>query len=122
AARRRGAVANISPRPSITARAAVPNLPLISLSPGGAPLSTLTRRPVYSPRQRRKAQQRLRMAPATRLEYRNVTMRFADAARGGLTAVADVNLRVADPGGGALVGPRGGGNSTPRHTAARRSP
>ena len=52
------------------------------------------------------------MARATRLEYRNVTMRFADAAGAGLTAVADVNLSVADREVVSLIGPSGCGKST----------
>jgi NitT/TauT family transport system ATP-binding protein len=52
------------------------------------------------------------MARATRLEYRNVTMRFADAAGPGLTAVADVSIAVADGEVAALIGPSGCGKST----------
>src|SRR5262249_1884096 len=56
--------------------------------------------------------QELRMAPATRLEYRNVTMRFADAAGRILTAVAGVSLTVADGEVVSLIGPSGCGKST----------
>jgi NitT/TauT family transport system ATP-binding protein len=52
------------------------------------------------------------MAPATRLEYRNLTMRFADAAGRGLTAVAGVSLAVADGEVVSLIGPSGCGKST----------
>ena len=52
------------------------------------------------------------MARATRLEYRHVSMRFADAAGGRLTAVADVSLAVADGEVTALIGPSGCGKST----------
>jgi NitT/TauT family transport system ATP-binding protein len=52
------------------------------------------------------------MPRATRLEYRNVTMRFADAAGRGLTAVADVSLKVADREVVSLIGPSGCGKST----------
>src|SRR5215468_10132590 len=74
--------------------------------------------PVYSPTGRRKArrlrrpQQRSSMAPATRLEYRNVSMRFADAAGRVLTAVADVSLALADGEVVSLIGPSGCGKST----------
>jgi NitT/TauT family transport system ATP-binding protein len=52
------------------------------------------------------------MARATRLEYRNVTMRFGDAAGRGLTAVAGVSLAIADAEVVALIGPSGCGKST----------
>jgi NitT/TauT family transport system ATP-binding protein len=52
------------------------------------------------------------MARATRLEYRNVTMRFADAAGGGVTAVAGVSLAVAGGEVVSLIGPSGCGKST----------
>ncbi|MBV8825036.1 MAG: ABC transporter ATP-binding protein [Bradyrhizobiaceae bacterium] len=52
------------------------------------------------------------MARATRLEYRNVTMRFADTAGRGVTAVAGVSLAIADAEVVALIGPSGCGKST----------
>jgi NitT/TauT family transport system ATP-binding protein len=52
------------------------------------------------------------MARATRLEYRNVTMRFADAAGDGVIAVAGVSLSVADGEVVSLIGPSGCGKST----------
>jgi NitT/TauT family transport system ATP-binding protein len=52
------------------------------------------------------------MARATRLEYRNVTMRFADRAGRGVTAVSGVSLAVADCEVVALIGPSGCGKST----------
>ena len=52
------------------------------------------------------------MARANRLEYRNVTMRFADAAGHGLIAVAGVSLKVADGEVVSLIGPSGCGKST----------
>jgi NitT/TauT family transport system ATP-binding protein len=52
------------------------------------------------------------MARANRLEYRNVTMRFADAAGDGLIAVAGVSLSVADGEVVSLIGPSGCGKST----------
>jgi NitT/TauT family transport system ATP-binding protein len=52
------------------------------------------------------------MARATRLEYRNVTMRFADAAGLGLTAVVGVSLKIADGEVVSLIGPSGCGKST----------
>jgi NitT/TauT family transport system ATP-binding protein len=48
-----------------------------------------------------------------RLEYRDVTMRFAGSnGRGGVTAVENVNFRVADGEVVALIGPSGCGKST----------
>ena len=47
-----------------------------------------------------------------RLEYRDVTMRFADRAGGVLTAVRGVNLRVRDGEVVCLIGPSGCGKST----------
>src|ERR1700730_9190417 len=52
------------------------------------------------------------MARANRLEYRNVTMRFGDAAGHGLIAVAGVSLAVADGEVVSLIGPSGCGKST----------
>jgi NitT/TauT family transport system ATP-binding protein len=52
------------------------------------------------------------MAPATRLEYRRVTMRFAAAAGASLTAVADVRIALADGEVVSLIGPSGCGKST----------
>src|ERR1700730_11148074 len=52
------------------------------------------------------------MARANRLEYRNVTMRFGDAAGHGLIAVAGVSLSVADGEVVSLIGPSGCGKST----------
>lgn len=51
------------------------------------------------------------LAPV-RLEYRNVTMRFADRTGGVLTAVRAVNLRVRDGEVVCLIGPSGCGKST----------
>jgi NitT/TauT family transport system ATP-binding protein len=55
-------------------------------------------------------------APSTsapiRLEYRDVTMRFADRTGGVLTAVRSVNLRVGDGEVVCLIGPSGCGKST----------
>ena len=47
-----------------------------------------------------------------RLEYRDVTMRFAQASGGGLTAVERVSLSVADGEVVSLIGPSGCGKST----------
>ena len=47
-----------------------------------------------------------------RLEYRNVTMRFAEASGGSLTAVQDVSLAVGDGEVVSLIGPSGCGKST----------
>jgi NitT/TauT family transport system ATP-binding protein len=52
------------------------------------------------------------MARATRLEYRNVTMRFADTAGHGVTAVSGVSLAIADGEVVSLIGPSGCGKST----------
>jgi NitT/TauT family transport system ATP-binding protein len=52
------------------------------------------------------------MADLTRLEYRNVTMRFGVAAGGTLTAVQDVSLAVRDGEVVSLIGPSGCGKST----------
>jgi NitT/TauT family transport system ATP-binding protein len=50
--------------------------------------------------------------PLTRLEYRNVTMRFADGGEGGLTAIRDVSFAIADREVVSLIGPSGCGKST----------
>jgi NitT/TauT family transport system ATP-binding protein len=47
-----------------------------------------------------------------RLEYRNVTMRFADSSGGGLTAVQEVSFSVGDGEVVSLIGPSGCGKST----------
>jgi NitT/TauT family transport system ATP-binding protein len=52
------------------------------------------------------------MPQVVRLEYRNVTMRFADASGASLTAVQDVSLRVRDGEVVSLIGPSGCGKST----------
>jgi NitT/TauT family transport system ATP-binding protein len=52
------------------------------------------------------------MARATRLEYRNFTMRFADTAGHGVTAVSGVSLAIADGEVVSLIGPSGCGKST----------
>jgi NitT/TauT family transport system ATP-binding protein len=52
------------------------------------------------------------MSDAIRLEYRNVTMRFAQAAGAILTAVQDVSLSVRDAEVVSLIGPSGCGKST----------
>jgi NitT/TauT family transport system ATP-binding protein len=52
-------------------------------------------------------------APITRLEYRNVTMRFADrSGRGALTAIRNVSFSVRDGEVVSLIGPSGCGKST----------
>jgi NitT/TauT family transport system ATP-binding protein len=48
----------------------------------------------------------------TRLEYRHVTMRFAEAGKATLTAIADVSFSVQDSEIVALIGPSGCGKST----------
>ncbi len=50
--------------------------------------------------------------PVVRLEYRNVTMRFADAKGGALTAVRGVSFCVHDAEVVSLIGPTGCGKST----------
>src|ERR1700757_30590 len=51
--------------------------------------------------------------PVVRLEYRNVTMRFADAKGGGaLTAVRGVSFSIRDAEVVSLIGPTGCGKST----------
>src|SRR5580658_11170289 len=53
------------------------------------------------------------MSDVVRLEYRNVTMRFAErTGQGMLTAVRSVNLSVADGEVVSLIGPSGCGKST----------
>ncbi len=52
-------------------------------------------------------------APVTRLEYRDVTMRFADrSGRGALTAIRNVSFSVRDGEVVSLIGPSGCGKST----------
>src|SRR4051812_23131105 len=50
--------------------------------------------------------------PLVRLEYRNVTMRFAQNGVQSLTAVQDVSIAVADGEVVSLIGPSGCGKST----------
>ena len=50
--------------------------------------------------------------PVVRLEYRNVTMRFADAKGGALTAVRGVSFSIRDAEVVSLIGPTGCGKST----------
>jgi NitT/TauT family transport system ATP-binding protein len=52
------------------------------------------------------------MSDPLRLEYRNVTMRFAERSGKSLTAVQDVSLAVADGEVVSLIGPSGCGKST----------
>ena len=52
------------------------------------------------------------MSDPLRLEYRNVTMRFAERSGKSLTAVQDVSLSVADGEVVSLIGPSGCGKST----------
>src|SRR6516162_6238195 len=52
------------------------------------------------------------MSDVVRLEYRNVTMRFAAASAKGLTAVQGVSLAVGDGEVVSLIGPSGCGKST----------
>jgi NitT/TauT family transport system ATP-binding protein len=52
------------------------------------------------------------MPNVVRLEYRNVSMRFAQANRASLTAIEDVSLSVHDGEVVALIGPSGCGKST----------
>src|SRR5437870_13433034 len=55
------------------------------------------------------------MSDLVRLEYRNVSMRFAAASGKGRTAVEGVSLAVRDCEVGSLIGPSGCGKSTLRN-------